>query len=83
MGLGGWQAWLQHTPQKDYFVQCVETDDFGELFARFQEQIEARQPRAVWLRDFYLAVVGKDFNHQSTAPSISLSLDMKLPLLVP
>ena len=79
VGLYGCQAWLQRTPQRDYFVQCLETANFMELFTQFQNQVELRNPHALWLRDFYLTTLGKDFGHHSAAPHTSCSLTMDLP----
>lgn len=80
IGLEGWQVWLQRTSRRDYFVHSVETANFLDLFAGFQEQVEKRNPQALWVRDFYLTTLGKDFGHHSAAPHISSSLTMDLTL---
>ncbi len=83
IGLNHWQGWLQHTPGKDYLIQSIETHHLVELFVRFEEQVEMKNPQATRLRDFLLGTLGKDFGHHSAAPSINLSLNMELAQIPP
>ncbi len=81
IGLEGWQAWLQRTPTRDYFIHGIETKSLEELFYRLQDQIQSGHHRAQWLRDFYLDVFGKDYGHHTAIPEVETLFSMDIPTL--
>lgn len=77
LGLEGWQAWLQKTPQGDFFVHYLETDQLDKVFTRIHTLIQQEYPKALWLRDFYLEVLGRDYSDPSAAPTLLQLADME------
>ncbi|MDP1835170.1 MAG: hypothetical protein Q8K75_04490 [Chlamydiales bacterium] len=81
VGLDSWQSWLQKTPSRDYFIHAMEAKSVEDLFNKLQEQILPGHPRAQWLRDFYLDILGKDYAHYSAMPDIELLIDIDIPIM--
>lgn len=79
IGLDGWQAWLQRTSTRDFFIHGIETRNIEELFSRLQDQIQLGHPKAQWLRDFYLDVFGKDFSHPTATPDLESLISVDVP----
>lgn len=79
IGLDSWQAWLHRTPTRDFFIHGIEATSLEEFFNHLQEQIQAGHTRALWLRDFYLDVFGKDYAHYSAIPDVETLYSMEVP----
>lgn len=83
IGLEGWQAWIHHAPRADYFIHAPETKNLESLFHALQDQIEAGNALAEWLRDFYLDVTGKDYSHTSATPDLELMFTSEITTPAP
>lgn len=78
LGLQNWQAWLQKTQFGDFFIHHLETDQLDALFTRLHTLIEQEHPNALWLRDFYLEVLGRDYSDRSAAPTLLPLVEIEL-----
>lgn len=81
IGVTSWQAWLQHTPSRDFFLHGFECRSLEEMFNKLQDQIEAGHPRALWLRNFYLDITGKDYSHFTAMPDLEPLVSTELSLV--
>lgn len=78
IGLKGWRCWLQTIRNRPFFIHCLETPNFDYLFDALIEQIEMGHPKAVWIRDFYLESLGKDYTDITAKPILEPLFDMEI-----
>lgn len=83
LGIERWQAWLQKSSRGDYFIHYLETENLDKLFARLKHMIQEEKPRAIWLRDFYLEVLGRDYSDLSAMPNLVQLFDTALEDTLP
>ena len=76
LGIDKWTAWLQHTDQGDYFIHCIEGDSSDRISAGLRKKIEEQHPVGLWIRDFYLEGLGKDYQDPSAQPQLEQILDL-------
>ncbi len=79
IGLTGWDSWIHHSHRGDFFIHGLECNDLEELFTNLQQQIHEGHPRALWLKDFYLDILGKDYSHPSATPEVEPVLNLDIP----
>lgn len=79
MGIENFQAWLQKTDRGMFFVHYVETDQLENLSSRLKALIKKGDSKALWLRDFYLEVLGRDYTDPSAMPTLMPLVDLEVP----
>lgn len=77
IGLSGWNCWMQTLEGKHYFIHALESDSLSRVFDSLVHLVRSRHPRALWLRQFYLEVLGKDYGLASSEPDIKQVLDVE------
>ena len=75
----GFESWLQHTPQGDYMIHCLEGESLHQIFKGLREQIVAGNSIALGMHAFYLNVFGKDYRLSEIEPQIENLLEISLP----
>lgn len=79
IGLEGWKAWIQEIRQRHFFIHCIETSNFDKLFDSLIDQIEqSKHPKANWIHEFYLDVLGKDYRDITAKPHLEPLFDMEI-----
>lgn len=79
MGIDNFQAWLQKSDRGLFFVHYLETDQLENLSGRLKMLIQKEDPKALWLRDFYLEVLGRDYTDPSAIPTLLSLTDLEVP----
>lgn len=81
LGVTEWQTWLQKTPRGHFFIQSLQIESLNQLFSSLQTLIRQEDPKALWLRDFYLEILGRDYTDPSAAPTLLplFQWDLELP----
>lgn len=79
MKIEGFQAWLQKSERGTFFIHCLDTDSLDNVTTRLKELIQQENPIAVWLRDFYLEVLGRDYTDPSAMPTLFSLTDIEIP----
>lgn len=75
----GFESWLQSTPHGNFIIHCLEGESLSQIFRGLREQITARNPIALKVRNFYFMVLGKDYTLPEVEPRIETLLDISLP----
>jgi hypothetical protein len=78
LGMTGFESWLQHSPQGDFLIHCLEGESLESIFKGLRQQIEAGNAIATRLHLFYQEVLGKDYRLLATQPHIECLLDIAL-----
>lgn len=83
LGLEECQSWLQKTQRGDFFIHYLETSGLEVFFNNLQSLIKQEHPKALWLRDFLLEVLGRDYNDLSAIPRLVQLFELTLTDPIP
>jgi hypothetical protein len=78
LGVTGWNCWLQHLPQGDFHVHCLEGEALPQILSRLRRLISEDHPLALELHDYYKKVLGKDYGDRRSEPQAELLVDLTI-----
>ena len=73
----GWNCWLQIDKPHNWFIHCLEGRSLVSIFAGLRQQIAKGDAYALWLRQFYLEVLGKDYKDLGIEPQLTRIFDFE------
>lgn len=67
-GLHDYNAWIQHTHEGDYLIAMVNVESWNGFLNGFRQQIQEKNPHALFFQQLWLDTLGIDFGQENILP---------------